>query len=105
MAATLPKNLVVGGKTYTIQPSRHLGDCAGTLVGSVLQYDPTFPDDWIAAVILHEILHAAWPVDQVSDANEEALVGLLERSLFPALFRDNPDLIAWMTQAVTSLET
>lgn len=110
VVASLPRQIRIGPYRYTVtvhddwlmdEDGRHWGDCCNSTlvirVGNVASItDPAF----LAATLLHEILHGLWYTRDIgTKPREEAIVANFEKGLID-LFRDNPDLVKWLAEAV-----
>jgi hypothetical protein len=107
LMARLPRKVRVGLLTYEIEVVDNLMD-EGTKQNGLcifteqkIQLDSKPPSSQFAAdTLLHEILHAIWG-ERVLNKNpsEEQIVTSLATGI-AILLRDNPDLNAWITDAL-----
>ncbi len=109
----LPTHVRVGPYLYTVHSdAARMSDLRndsseGNRVGQIyyqklaIDIDPTLAHDRKVSALLHEVLHASWHFanfdpDNEGKISEEQVVSGLERILL-AVLRDNPDLVAYLT--------
>jgi hypothetical protein len=101
------KQLKLGAFTYKVvldpklkEIASNLGMCLTDSLTLVL--DANMPDALEAEVLLHECLHALWAqtglTKEYDNDQEEKAVFQLSPLIFGFL-RDNPKVVAWITQA------
>ena len=109
----LPIKLKIGPFTYKLvewhreiaKATRRFGECDSNK--QVIRIDTSYGEERTREIIIHEILHALWRVNDVpvavllkslsEDDHEEAIVGSLSTGL--VLFaQDNPELWKWLSK-------
>jgi hypothetical protein len=104
--AALPKSVRIGYRDYTIENwasnmaagAHRYGEC--DKMNGIIRVDTQFGPVKAANTLLHEIMHACCDIGEREDAdNEERTVSVLAGTL-TQVWRDNPDLVAFMSQAL-----
>lgn len=90
----MPKSIRIAGRTILILKAK-LDTCRGVHAGhdNRITIDADTAGDEQKAVLLHEILH---DVDQCCGAGLSEQVNSAMSSVLFGVFRDNPDLVAWL---------
>ena len=98
-----PKELKVGYRTYKIVPMAELEVEKSHFSGYL------YPRDRIiklsgeesvgeaAAILLHEVLHAIWRMQEIDDTDEEMYVSNLAHGL-ATIIKDNPEVFKWISK-------
>lgn len=103
MTVALPKSVRVGCFDYAIEEwdtrlanaAERFGEC--DRLNNVIRVRTDMPPARVAEVLLHEVLHVIWEVGCCDSGDEEKVVSILAM-VQCQVWRDNPDLIAFMTK-------
>lgn len=104
----LPKTVKIGWRDFRIEvfpnaearDRRLMGETA--MQQGLIRIDLQFDDRQVAATLLHEILHAMFNCWQMAkEDDEERIVTTIESGL-STIWRDNPEVFAWIGQHLTA---
>lgn len=98
----IPTTIRIGFHDFEVvaleEPKRVLGDIEPDL--GRIRLDLDRPAALLAETTLHEVLHGAWAMGGLpAKADEELAVTILSKQLAQVI-RDNPDLIAYLQDAL-----
>lgn len=63
--------------------------------------DPLMPPVKAVDTLIHEVLHAIWWCYIIKDEDKEERVVQTECSAWVQIYRDNPQLLAWITEMLS----
>ena len=105
--AELPKSIRVGYRDYTVEEwpanlasvSNRWGECDRRNLGIRIQQDllPAMR----AEVLLHEVIHAAYEMGALDEKDGEERIACVLGNQLTQVWRDNPELIAFMSESLT----
>jgi hypothetical protein len=103
---SIPTSIRVGYRDYRVEmwsaitatSSERYAEC--DRVALVIRVREDLPEQFKAECVLHETLHAAYDMAGLESGDpEERTVSLLSNQL-AAIWRDNPDLVAYLSEAL-----
>ena len=98
----IPASIRVGFCDFTVEaltePKKVLGDIEAD--HARIRIDVDRPAPMVATTLLHEVLHGAWYMANLPNkAEEEDVVTSLAYQI-AQVWRDNPDLVAYLSEAL-----
>ncbi len=116
MRETIPETIRIGAADFDVAPIPALEGDKFALYGYMhwpsqhIRYVEGLPRQRLAEILLHEVIHGLWKEYELREEGpngqdiEENYVKALGKG-FLQIIRDNPDLIAWVSQSFSDGET
>ena len=100
----MPKTIKVGYRDYVVEEwsprdasaADRSGEC--DRLNGVIRIRTDVQPQFVAQVLWHEVLHAAYDMGDLDTSDEEKIVTVLANQTMQ-IFRDNPDLLAFINGA------
>jgi len=99
----LPKRITVGWRTFKVagfdNASKAEYSGQADVVAGELRFNLNHDDQFLAQILLHELIHSIFQVYTDNEGVSEGMVDALASGL-QTLWRDNPELIKWLDHRI-----